>query len=1045
MTDNDSSGVSEAETRRSGGASTSGELEDVEDSRAFQVRRRRRTRPVDPRSSPLPGEFHPRKTLSGHIWHAPSRRSTAFVSSFLFSHSPRRAWNSNLSARLLPLSRSNPTQAIDEGTSSGTIHAWVAEKAKAKFRELHDALRASAARRGALSREADAAAATLRRVVEERAAAAARGENLVVETEWVQRELTEEEEAMIDAMVDDAKRAEDEADLAEARLHKLDTELYELTRRRDAHRRRRRDAEEEHEAALAPAVAKLRAETLELRDEIKADAEKLRLAREERDAAADALEASVAESAERASRRSDAVAATESLRGVPEKTRERCVVLADAAETLRRRDASLGARVAALESEMEAQSERVVRMAETFSRRAGALEKAELTDEAKARDADDVAAELEGAGFEGDALLETKALLELDRKRASSENDAAVAALKRATKEKEQTLRRLRRAQLARARLDEEAPRARERAAEAAVVFRSRVEDTRAVGKELAALQKTVDSQTRAYMEQESLGTAAAAAVEESLADAARLRASADAKRREAAERAELVKRAESAVRAAERRLDAETREYARAAKALASKNEVVAESAARLDDLNRRAEAQARLRRLAEEQRAKLRVLAAATKKAAVDVGEGLSVLANEIAALREDDAGKAADLERARGTLREARQAVALTRTKLNRAKEEKRRADDARDAETGEAASLRAAITAAKRNLDRAKATAETVVASRDKIGNAVLDRDDELAALYAKNATQAEVLAAGELALAARAEEVRALEAELAETRRSHEIAASAAAFAPALDEQIVALRAQLLRERREAERLGAEAEDPSNERRRRDLAGDAPDRDALRAKLRGLEKRELERDVALRKKDAELEELTRVSDRLRAAAAAGRAETLELARAVVDARAKAFSRRRETEALAAELAMYRASALSFEETLGAVRDALARAERNIAAGAPPDEDAAREWSRATRYASAAARAAARREKEYASSREDGGGDAEDDENDLFDDGAGKENAASRPNAYVPTHAASEGLPKPYGKNAPFKPAPTPPHLRHYRPPADEREE
>ena len=218
----------------------------------------------------------------------------------------------------------------------------------------------------------------------------------------------------------------------------------------------------------------------------------------------------------------------------------------------------------------------------------------------------------------------------------------------------------------------------------------------------------------------------------------------------------------------------------------------MVAESAARLDDLNRRAEAQARLRRLAEEQRAKLRVLAAATKKAAVDVGEGLSVLANEIAALREDDAGKAADLERARGTLREARQAVALTRTKLNRAKEEKRRADDARDAETGEAASLRAAITAAKRNLDRAKATAETVVASRDKIGNAVLDRDDELAALYAKNATQAEVLKAGELALAARAEEVRALEAELAETRRSHEIAASAAAFAPALDEQIVAL-------------------------------------------------------------------------------------------------------------------------------------------------------------------------------------------------------------------------------------------------------------
>ena len=747
MTDNDSSGVSEAETRRSGGASTSGELEDVEDSRAFQVRRRRRTRPVDPRSSPLPGEFHPRKTLSGHIWHAPSRRSTAFVSSFLFSHSPRRAWNSNLSARLLPLSRSNPTQAIDEGTSSGTIHAWVAEKAKAKFRELHDALRASA-RRGALSREADAAAATLRRVVEERAAAAARGENLVVETEWVQRELTEEEEAMIDAMVDDAKRAEDEADLAEARLHKLDTELYELTRRRDAHRRRRRDAEEEHEAALAPAVAKLRAETLELRDEIKADAEKLRLAREERDAAADALEASVAESA--SALRVEATPSPRRSRFAASPRRRASG--AWCSRTPRRRCVG-GTRASARASPRWSRRwrrspsgwcawRRPSRAARARSRRLSLRTRPRRVTPTTSPP--------------NSRARGSRATPCLRRKPYSSSTESA-RAQKTTPRLPRSSARRRRRsrpcgvcgARSSRARaLDEEAPRARERAAEAAVVFRSRVEDTRAVGKELAALQKTVDSQTRAYMEQESLGTAAAAAVEESLADAARLRASADAKRREAAERAELVKRAESAVRAAERRLDAETREYARAAKALASKNEVVAESAARLDDLNRRAEAQARLRRLAEEQRAKLRVLAAATKKAAVDVGEGLSVLANEIAALREDDAGKAADLERARGTLREARQAVALTRTKLNRAKEEKRRADDARDAETGEAASLRAAITAAKRNLDRAKATAETVVASRDKIGNAVLDRDDELAALYAKNATQAEVLAAGE---------------------------------------------------------------------------------------------------------------------------------------------------------------------------------------------------------------------------------------------------------------------------------------------------------
>ena len=176
-------------------------------------------------------------------------------------------------------------------------------------------------------------------------------------------------------MVDDAKRAEDEADLAEARLHKLDTELYELTRRRgDAHRRRRARRRGGARSRAGACCRQARAETLELRDEIKADAEKLRLAREERARRRRRAGGERRESAERASRRGDAVAATGRAQpaSVPEKTREprRC------SRTPRRRcvggTRGLGARVAALESEMEAQSERVVRMAETARSRAGA-------------------------------------------------------------------------------------------------------------------------------------------------------------------------------------------------------------------------------------------------------------------------------------------------------------------------------------------------------------------------------------------------------------------------------------------------------------------------------------------------------------------------------------------------------------------------------------------------------------------------------------------------------------------------------------------------
>jgi chromosome segregation ATPase len=467
------------------------------------------------------------------------------------------------------------------------------------------------------------------------------------------------------------------------------------------------------------------------------------------------------------------------------------------------------------------------------------------------------------------------------------------------------------------------------------------------------------------------------------------------------------VKRAERAVRSAERRLEAETRIARRTTLELDSKKEIVAESASRLDDLSRRADAQARLRRLAEEQRAKLRRLAAATRKAAFDVGDGLKTLAGEIDALRRDEEDKAADLESARVTLREARRVASLTRNELNRAKETKRAADERLNAETGECFSLTAAVSAARRDLSRFKHDAEALVKNRDAIGVAVLERDDELAALYAKSKRRRRC---SRLASSSFRNAQRRSARWNSSSRRRRESATSQRArrrSCPALHEQVTALRAALAKEKRETERLGAEAEDPSNANRRRDLAGDAPDRDVLRSKLQRLEKQELEHNALLRKKDAALEELAKTSDAARALASAGRAETLELARAVVDAQGRLRSKRRETEALAAELAMYRAAARGFENTLASVRDALARAERNVAAGAPPDEDAAREWSRVTRWTSAVAA-----KKNAASrSRDADGSDGDDDFDDRKESQSafgGKENAnaGSRPNAYVP---------------------------------------
>ena len=53
---------------------------------------------------------------------------------------------------------------------------------------------------------------------------------------------------------------------------------------------------------------------------------------------------------------------------------------------------------------------------------------------------------------------------------------------------------------------------------------------------------------------------------------------------------------------------------------------------------------------------------------------------------------------------------------------------------------------------------------------------------------------------------------------------------------------------------------------------------------------------------------------------------------------------------------------------------------------------------------------------------------------------FDDANGHGHGASpRPNAYVPTDEKSLGVPRPYGKFAPFKPTDVAGNLRHYRKP------
>ena len=394
---------------------------------------------------------------------------------------------------------------------------------------------------------------------------------------------------------------------------------------------------------------------------------------------------------------------------------------------------------------------------------------------------------------------------------------------------------------------------------------------------------------------------------------------------------------------------------------------------------MQKRNEQQHALKLLAEEQRIKLRSLAVSTKNAAADVADRLRTLAGEIGSLCKDSEDKGEDLENARRTHRDARTETNTVRVTLHRSNDHKRRILEKKDEKTSELLSTKNVAQSLKRDNDRIKKDLSSLKANRDVIGASLLDRDDELVSLYEKSKLQEEVLKAGEVELNKRISEVKVLELELEECVRKESLANATASKVPALDEQVTLLRQQLVEEKRKLEQL----------------------------------------------------EISALSNALRVKAAESRADTLELARSVVSAQSKLRQKQRETEALAAELAMYVASAGQFGEILGNIQSALSVAKENVENGLPPDEDAQREWSRVVRYEAVAARMSQQKQAEH---------DLLENKpppEDPFEESNQQENAASRPNAYIPSHKYAEGVPMPYGKNAPFKPGKSPLALRHYR--------
>jgi len=873
-------------------------------------------------------------------------------------------------------------------------------KAKAAYCELHDALAAAVARTARLEDDATGLDRELAEGVTtlEEARAAARNS------------LTEEEEEELDRLRRECDVAVAEAELAGEREQSTSMDVYEQTRARNAAKKRLEEVELEHERAMAPALASARAEVSELAEDVRS--EKTRM-EDLHKAKADAV-ARVGELQTKASQisneRERVQTELDSIAPLPLKIKRECDVINEQIKALRTQELALNKKFAALDESELRQSETVRGRTEEHAHAAGTLERASIAMEQKTRTADEFNKDLEKETSERERLVNEK--LELEQRAAAldAEKKALADRVARRRKELEQTERKTGKMAMETKHVADVVPQLETEVSQ----LRLDVKTTTRVAAERSAaiegVRADIDAEMKAYITEESAGKTKGTAFETVYAEVAALEDIIKHLKKEEADR----NKVERDVRTQVERLIKTTmlkREKHREQTELANglDNE--------LDDLRkqtkeneRRHTALVSLFHEVQSQRNKFAQLIEAGKQTKAETGEKLRVLANEIDILRGESGDKEIKLVHAHAQLTSAMTARDVLRQDINKRAMTFREGRDKIDEQMNEMEGLHTVADQGRKNQIRLTLKFEHETQRRDHAGLMLVERNDEVAALHERVNLQVEVGRRGEIELRNREDEIRAFAAEIRKHELSVEANASLASGVPGLNAEIERLRKDLIVERRRVARLSAKAETPENADRWRVLQGKDPGADELRAKLKDLKLAIEDKEDEIEENVLMLQELDSLVQRMTSEAASGRAESLELARTINDLVTKIQSTGDETKSTVSELALCQATSERLQLEAETLKRRLVEARERVARGEAPDDEAEKRWA-----------------------RELAGEAFVDDEDDN------RPGADARPNAYVPTDEKSMGVPRPYGKFAPFKPTDVTGQLRHYRKP------
>ena len=552
------------------------------------------------------------------------------------------------------------------------------------------------------------------------------------------------------------------------------------------------------------------------------------------------------------------------------------------------------------------------------------------------------------------------------------------------------------------------------------IELHSQGEDARRIAARSGALRHEMEGLLAAYLKEESVEKRHRTALSEVAESCAALEAEKEAW---AAEEALAIKQ----IAALKVQRDAKARELEATQAARKAETEKSRMKEIVLGDLSKQlADTAAKLKQfsslydVAKKERNSYASAIQSSQQATAEMRERLKILRNEVDILLSESAAKDKALAKEHQALTAASSQRDGLRAAVNRSALNYSARQLTVEQQILRIDKLSSIIDGLERDMNALKLQYEAAVEMRSFTGIQLIDRNDELCVLYEKSNVHEKTAAQGESALLELQDEVRSLAIALKELERQQYIARQKLPDTPMWAERILEMQNALVAARQVSERLCTQLETPATAQRWIALDGDDPDTEQLQ-----LRAAELEQSLGLLKqelldRELSLEELRGLSERVisvlhgspdLAGGTSGPAAAA-LGKQLNDLQSKVREATRRLMALVSEVSMYQAEGLKLQQESAAAAQRLAAAQEALDKGLPPSLAAEQRVSLLERQQQLLLQQQQRA-------------------------AAGDEPLAGpepRPNMYLTDSGA--GLPRPFGKFAPFKPSEAGASMRHF---------